>query len=222
MEGWLRKRRLELAGKCEEKENESDRQFMATMTNKMAMSQYMGAACYPPVSYLHRMDHSLLYLHHMDRSLLCLHHTDRIPSWMHRFYIVLFKINEFLCSNWNYTSAAAIVCADEPSFFNEILYSVFCSGSAIWRDPHLPYESVRICTEDLGSTALAFADARYRESRNSADLRKLSVLRTICLHHMDNSSSIPSRSMIPWYSQRLDVCSSPRPIVVAVYLERLH
>ena len=46
----LEERRLQLDAKREERENERDRQFMATMSNMMMMmSQYMGTAFYPPM-----------------------------------------------------------------------------------------------------------------------------------------------------------------------------
>ena len=46
----VEERRLQLDAKREERENERDRQFMATMSNMMMMmSQYMGTAFYPPM-----------------------------------------------------------------------------------------------------------------------------------------------------------------------------
>ena len=46
----LEERRLELKAKHEERENERDWQFIATMTDMMTMmNQYMGAAFYPPM-----------------------------------------------------------------------------------------------------------------------------------------------------------------------------
>ena len=56
--------------------------------------------------------------------------------------------------------------------------------SSTYYVPPFPYESARICTEDPRSTALPFADAHYGKSRNSTDLRKLSVSRTVCHVHV--------------------------------------
>ena len=76
----VEERRLQLDAKREERENERDRQFMATMSNMMMMmSQYMGTAFYPPMPMLHHLDHSLLQLclHHMDHLS---HHTSHHPG----------------------------------------------------------------------------------------------------------------------------------------------